>query len=65
MINLFYVYLQEQYVYVYDVLLEALLCGDTTVTCDSFPSFYANLCQFDPSIGKSKLEEQFEVSNLN
>lgn len=54
----------EQYVYVYDVLLEALLCGDTTVTSDSFPSFYANLCQFDPSIGKSKLEEQFEILRL-
>ncbi|XP_014783728.1 receptor-type tyrosine-protein phosphatase T isoform X3 [Octopus bimaculoides] len=54
----------EQYVFVYDVLLEALLCGDTTICCDSFPSFYASLCEFDPSIGKSKLEEQFEILRL-
>uniref|UniRef100_A0A0L8G606 Protein-tyrosine-phosphatase n=1 Tax=Octopus bimaculoides TaxID=37653 RepID=A0A0L8G606_OCTBM len=54
------VVITEQYVFVYDVLLEALLCGDTTICCDSFPSFYASLCEFDPSIGKSKLEEQFE-----
>ena len=55
---------QEQYVFVYDSLLEALICGDTTVSSHAFPEVYNDLCLYDADIGKTKLEEQFEVSSL-
>lgn len=55
--------LQEQYVFVYDSLLEALICGDTTVSSHAFPELFNELCLFDPDIGKTKLEEQFEVGD--
>jgi hypothetical protein len=46
---------------VYDSLLEALICGDTTVSSLAFPEVYNDLCLYDSDIGKTKLEEQFEV----
>nr|KAG5710302.1 hypothetical protein BaRGS_009018 [Batillaria attramentaria] len=54
----------EQYVFVYDSLLEALICGDTTVSSHAFPEVYNDLCLYDPDIGKTKLEEQFEILKL-
>ncbi|XP_076463157.1 receptor-type tyrosine-protein phosphatase T-like isoform X2 [Babylonia areolata] len=54
----------EQYMFVYDSLLEALICGDTTVSSHAFPEVYNDLCLFDPDIGKTKLEEQFEILKL-
>ncbi|XP_059158477.1 receptor-type tyrosine-protein phosphatase mu-like [Physella acuta] len=54
----------EQYVFVYDCLLEALICGDTTVSTKTFPEVYIDLCQFDADISKTKLEEQFEILKL-
>ena len=48
--------------FVYDSLLEALICGDTTVSSHAFPQVFNDLCIFDADIGKTKLEEQFEVS---
>ncbi|KAL8625683.1 hypothetical protein ACOMHN_043958 [Nucella lapillus] len=54
----------EQYVFVYDSLLEALICGDTTVSSHAFPEVYNDLCLYDSDIGKTKLEEQFEILKL-
>ncbi|XP_078317103.1 receptor-type tyrosine-protein phosphatase kappa-like isoform X4 [Crassostrea virginica] len=54
----------EQYIFVYDVLLEALICGDTTMAAATFPATLSEMLEYDQSIGKTKLEEQFEVLNL-
>nr|XP_011451000.2 receptor-type tyrosine-protein phosphatase kappa isoform X5 [Crassostrea gigas] len=54
----------EQYIFVYDVLLEALICGDTTMAAASYPKTLSEMLEYDQSIGKTKLEEQFEVLNL-
>lgn len=54
-------FLQEQYIFVYDVLLEALICGDTTMAAASYPNTLSEMLEYDQSIGKTKLEEQFEV----
>lgn len=55
------VFFQEQYIFVYDVLLEALICGDTTIPADKYPDALSELLEIDQNIGKTKLEEQFEV----
>ncbi|XP_041359099.1 receptor-type tyrosine-protein phosphatase T-like isoform X2 [Gigantopelta aegis] len=54
----------EQYIFVYDCLLEALICGDTPVSSHNYPEAYKEMCQFDSEIGKSKIEEQFEILKL-
>ncbi|CAG5120854.1 unnamed protein product, partial [Candidula unifasciata] len=54
----------EQYIFVYDCLLEALICGDTTVSNHAFPEVFTDLCLFDADISKTKLEEQFEILKL-
>ncbi len=53
--------LQEQYIFVYDALLEALKAGNTAIPCSEFQLRFDDLCQVDPAKGKSKLQEQFEV----
>ena len=53
---------QEQYLFVYDALLEALKVGNTVIACADFKSEYENLRHIDPTRGKSRLQEQFEVS---
>jgi len=53
--------MQEQYIFVYNALLEALKVGDTVISCVDFCSEYERLCHIDPTKGKSGLLEQFEV----
>ena len=55
---------QDQYVFVYDCLLEALISGDTLMRADEFPEILSELCQYDNVIQKTKLEEQFDVSYI-
>lgn len=54
---------QDQYIFVYDCLLEALICGDTLMYAEEYKELLADMCQFDNSIQKTKLEEQFDVRN--
>jgi hypothetical protein len=46
---------------VYDCLLEALISGDTLMRADEYQDILSEMCQFDNTIQKTKLEEQFEV----
>ena len=55
--------LQDQYVFVYDCLLEALISGDTLMMADEYPDMLSEMCQYDNTIQKTKLEEQFDVSS--
>ncbi|KAH3848630.1 hypothetical protein DPMN_091010, partial [Dreissena polymorpha] len=54
----------DQYIFVYDCLLEALICGDTLMYADEYKELLADMCQFDNSIQKTKLEEQFDILRL-
>ena len=53
---------QEQYIFVYDGLLEALMSGDTCIPCPDLLERYEELQQPDPETNKSKLQDQFDVS---
>jgi len=57
--------LQEQYIFVYDALLEALKAGKTVIGCSHFKSEFDKLCAVDPANGKSKLQQQFDVSCID
>ena len=54
--------LQEQYVFVYDALLEALKSGNTAIPCSMFREEYEKISHCGPEREKSLLQEQFEVS---
>ncbi|KAK6188530.1 hypothetical protein SNE40_004688 [Patella caerulea] len=54
----------EQYIFVYDCLLEALICGDTTIPVVNYPTVYRDLVAYNQDLGKSKLDEQFEILKL-
>jgi len=53
--------MQEQYVFVYDALLEALAVGDTAIPCSLYMQRYTELKRQNPSTGKSQCHEEFEV----
>ena len=59
--KLFFLF-QEQYLFVYDALLEALKSGNTSLKCHTFAEDYEKLCEKDPKTGKSQLQVQFEVN---
>lgn len=53
-------FFQEQYLFVYDALLEALKAGNTAFGCSEFRTKYEELRKADS--GHSKLYKQFQVS---
>ena len=50
--------------FLHDVILESLLCGNTEVSCEMFSKEMNELKQKDRKTGKSGLELQFEVQHL-
>ncbi len=56
-----YIISQEQYIFVYDGLLEALMSGDTSIQCPQLQEEFEKLQKVDPKTKKTKLQEQFEV----
>ena len=51
--------------FLHDVILESLLCGNTEVSCELFSKELNDLKQKDQNTGKSGLELQYEVPNKN
>jgi len=56
------VIVQEQYIFVYDAILEALKCGDTSVPCTELRQKYAKLLKVNPESGKTYCQEEYEVN---
>ena len=59
------IYLQEQYIFVYDALLEALKSGDTSIPCVDFRQKFLDLQRVNPDTDKTFLEEEYEVSECS
>lgn len=54
--------LQEQYVFIHDAILEACLCGDTTIPANQLRSIYYDMNRLDPQTNSSQIKEEFRVS---
>lgn len=59
--QLTHVLMQEQYTFLYEVLLEGLLCGNTGVPVESITSHVHCLQEAETSRHNSVLEKEFKV----
>ena len=53
--------LQEQFIFIHDVILESVMCGDTQVSSGDLRSAVTRLTNKDDCTGKTGFETQFEV----
>lgn len=53
---------QEQYVFIHDAILEACLCGDTSIPASQVRSLYYDMNKLDPQTNSSQIKEEFRVS---
>ncbi|XP_052775337.1 receptor-type tyrosine-protein phosphatase T-like isoform X2 [Mya arenaria] len=51
----------QQYSFVYDAVLDALMSGETTIANSTFPEVYEEMCTLKPEANSTLLEEQFET----
>ncbi|XP_071953092.1 uncharacterized protein [Antedon mediterranea] len=54
----------EQYVFIYDALLEYSLCGDTALNTGNFQTRLSTLKRLIPQTDKTYIEEEFEILKL-
>lgn len=54
---------QEQYVFIHDAILEACLCGETSIPASEFKPTYKEMVRIEPQSNSSQLREEFQVSD--
>ncbi|CAL8312664.1 unnamed protein product [Merluccius merluccius] len=55
---------EEQYVFIHDAILEACLCGDTTIPANQLRSVYYEMNRLDPQTNSSPIKEEFRTLNM-
>ncbi|XP_035384417.1 receptor-type tyrosine-protein phosphatase mu-like [Electrophorus electricus] len=55
---------EEQYVFIHDAILEACLCGDTTIPDNQLRSVYYDMNRLDPQTNSSPIKEEFRTLNM-
>ncbi|XP_040209918.1 receptor-type tyrosine-protein phosphatase mu isoform X6 [Rana temporaria] len=55
---------EEQYVFIHDAILEACLCGDTSLTASQVRSVYYEMNKVDPQTNSSQIKEEFRTLNM-
>ncbi|XP_023558737.1 receptor-type tyrosine-protein phosphatase U isoform X4 [Octodon degus] len=54
---------EEQYIFIHDAILEACLCGETTIPVNEFKATYREMIRIDPQSNSSQLREEFQTLN--
>ncbi|XP_063779572.1 receptor-type tyrosine-protein phosphatase mu isoform X10 [Pseudophryne corroboree] len=55
---------EEQYVFIHDAILEACLCGDTSISASQVRSVYYEMNKLDPQTNSSQIKEEFRTLNM-
>ncbi|XP_072296812.1 receptor-type tyrosine-protein phosphatase mu-like isoform X2 [Eucyclogobius newberryi] len=55
---------QTEYVFIHDAILEACLCGDTTIPAGQLRSVYYDMNRLDPQTNSSPIKEEFRTLNM-
>ncbi|NXI06635.1 PTPRM phosphatase, partial [Irena cyanogastra] len=55
---------EEQYVFIHDAILEACLCGDTSIPASQVRSAYYEMNKLDPQTNSSQIKEEFRTLNM-
>ncbi|XP_063307626.1 receptor-type tyrosine-protein phosphatase mu isoform X10 [Pelobates fuscus] len=55
---------EEQYVFIHDAILEACLCGDTSIAASQVRSVYYEMNKVDPQTNSSQIKEEFRTLNM-
>jgi len=55
---------EEQYVFIHESVLEALICGETSVTPDQLALHYDEIISLDDDTGLAPIQDEFETLNL-
>uniref|UniRef100_A0A3Q3GWK8 protein-tyrosine-phosphatase n=1 Tax=Kryptolebias marmoratus TaxID=37003 RepID=A0A3Q3GWK8_KRYMA len=55
---------EEQYVFIHDAILEACLCGDTTIPASQLRSVYYDMNRLEPQTNSSPIKEEFRTLNM-
>lgn len=53
---------KEQYIFIHDAILEACLCGETSIPASEFKPTYKEMVRIEPQSNSSQLREEFQVS---
>uniref|UniRef100_A0A3B3BV43 Receptor-type tyrosine-protein phosphatase U n=1 Tax=Oryzias melastigma TaxID=30732 RepID=A0A3B3BV43_ORYME len=54
---------KEQYIFIHDAILEACLCGDTSILMSEFAVTYKDMLRVDSQSNSSPLREEFQTLN--
>uniref|UniRef100_H2Y4Y1 protein-tyrosine-phosphatase n=1 Tax=Ciona savignyi TaxID=51511 RepID=H2Y4Y1_CIOSA len=55
---------EEQYIFIHEAVLEALLCGETSVAANELVQHYDDLITVDPQTHFAPIQEEFETLNV-
>ncbi|XP_053570905.1 receptor-type tyrosine-protein phosphatase mu isoform X2 [Bombina bombina] len=55
---------EEQYVFIHDAILEACLCGDTSISASQVRSVFYEMNKVDPQTNSSQIKEEFRTLNM-
>uniref|UniRef100_A0AAY4CSM1 Receptor-type tyrosine-protein phosphatase U n=1 Tax=Denticeps clupeoides TaxID=299321 RepID=A0AAY4CSM1_9TELE len=54
---------EEQYIFIHDAILEACLCGETSIMVNEFAQAYKEMLRVDSQSNSSHLREEFQTLN--
>ena len=61
---IWFLFLQPQYVFIHDALLESIMCGDNSIKAPELKEKVKELREVVPETGVSMFETQFNVSQF-
>ena len=58
-------YLQEQYIFIHDAILESVTCGDTEISSANLRLIMKKMSKVNPETKATPLQTQFKVERVS